>query len=90
MLSATTGDYPTGEFTIKITGAEAVARNENSDQIVRLPASSKPREVTFSSHWEAKVSVGIWITVLCLIASLIALIWGLAGAWSRRRSGAAG
>jgi len=76
----------TGPYFVDISGAEAVARNPESDQIVRLPASSKPREVTFSSHWESKVSVGIWITVLCLAASLIALIWGLAGAWTRRRS----
>ncbi len=75
----------TGPYFVDITGAEAVARNANSDQIVRLPASSKPREVTFSSHWETKVTVGIWISVICLAAGLIALIWGLAGAWTGRR-----
>jgi hypothetical protein len=69
----------TGPYFVDIDGAEAVARNENSDQIVRLPASSRPREVTFSSHWESKITVGIWITVLCLAISAIALIWGLAG-----------
>ncbi len=69
----------TGPYFVKITGAEAVARNENSDQIVRLPASSKPREVTFATHLEPEAKVGIWITVLSLGIGAIALIWGLAG-----------
>jgi hypothetical protein len=69
----------TGPYFVKITGAEAVARNENSDQIVRLPASSKPREVTFATHLEPEAKVGIWITVLSLAIAAIALIWGLAG-----------
>jgi hypothetical protein len=76
----------TGPYFVKITGAEAVARNENSDQIVRLPASNKPREVTFASHWGTEVTVAIWITVISLVIGAIALIWGLAGVdWSRLR-----
>jgi hypothetical protein len=76
----------TGPYFVKITGAEAVARNENSDQIVRLPASSKPREVTFASHWGTEVTVAIWITVISLVIGAIALIWGLAGVdWPRLR-----
>ncbi len=80
----------TGSYFVSIEGAEAVARNENSDQIVRLPASTKPRKVTFSSHWGAEVTAGIWITVICLAIALLALIWGLAGLdWRslRRRAG---
>jgi hypothetical protein len=81
----------TGPYFVKVTGAEAVARNENSDQIVRLPASSKPRQVTFSSHWEAKVTVGIWITAISLVIAAIALIWGLAGLdWRRLRRRSSG
>jgi hypothetical protein len=76
----------TGPYFVKITGAEAVARNENSDQIIRLPASNEPREVTFASHWGAEVTAGIWITVISLVIAAIALIWGLAGLdWSRLR-----
>ncbi|MBS1675772.1 MAG: hypothetical protein JST08_00155 [Actinobacteria bacterium] len=76
----------TGPYFVKITGAEAVARNGNSDQIVRLPASDKPREVTFAGHWDTGVTVGIWITVISLAIAAIALIWGLARLdWSRLR-----
>jgi hypothetical protein len=76
----------TGPYFVKITGAEPVARNENSDQIVRVPASDEPREVTFATHWETKVTVGIWSTVISLAIGAIALIWGLAGLdWSRLR-----
>ena len=70
---------PSMEWDVQPLGAEAVARNENSDQIVRLPASSKPREVTFSTHLEPEAKVGIWISVLSLAIAAIALIWGLAG-----------
>ncbi len=69
----------TGPYFVKITGAEAVARNENSDQIVRVPASDKPREITFATHWGTEVTAGIWITVISLVVGAIALIWGLAG-----------
>jgi hypothetical protein len=69
----------TGPYFVKVDGAEVVGRDGGGHQIIRLPASRQPREVTFSSHWETKVQLGIWITVLCLAASLIALIWGLAG-----------
>jgi hypothetical protein len=68
-----------GPYFVKISGAEVVGRDGLSHQIIRLPASSQPRTVTFSSHWGTAVQLGIWITVLCLAASLIALIWGLAG-----------
>lgn len=79
----------TGPYFVTITGAEAVARTENSDQIVRLSASRQPREVTFSTHLEPEAKVGIWITLISLAIAAIALIWGLAGLdWSRlpRRS----
>jgi hypothetical protein len=80
-------DVVTGPYFVRINGAEVVGRNENTDQVIRLPASSKPREVTFSSHWGAEVTLGIWITVICLAAAAIALIWGLAGVDWRRSSG---
>jgi hypothetical protein len=71
-------DVVTGPYFVKVSGAEVVGRDATSHQVIRLPASKQPREVTFSSHWESKVQLGIWITVLCLAASLIALAWGLA------------
>jgi hypothetical protein len=78
----------TGPYFVKISGAEVVGRDGGSHQIVRIPASKTPREVTFSSHWNTTVQLGIWITVLCLAASLIALIWGLAGLnWRGLRRG---
>lgn len=81
----------TGPYFVTISGAEAVARNENSDQIVRLPASDQPREVTFSTHLEPEAKVGIWITLASLLIAAIAFLWGLAGLdWRRLRRRSSG
>ncbi|MET0557120.1 MAG: hypothetical protein ABW065_00400 [Solirubrobacterales bacterium] len=66
----------TGTYFVSVEGAKPVGRQE-VDMVVRLPASREPRQVTFSSHHEPAVTVGIWITVAALLASAVALIWGL-------------
>ncbi|HVY96308.1 MAG TPA: hypothetical protein VHA54_05040, partial [Solirubrobacterales bacterium] len=55
----------TGTYFVAVKGAEPVGRQE-VDMVVRLPASKHPRQVTFSSHHEPAVTVGIWITVAAL------------------------
>ncbi|HET9184976.1 MAG TPA: hypothetical protein VFN82_02440, partial [Solirubrobacterales bacterium] len=56
--------------------------------VVRLPASERAREVTFSQSWGTGISIGRWISLIAIAEALIAsAICGFA--WLRGRRAAA-
>lgn len=64
----------TGDYLVDVEGARPVGRSEAGQMIVRLPASPRrPRTVVVSGEDSATVVISRWISVISLLAALVAL-----------------
>ncbi|HET7121321.1 MAG TPA: hypothetical protein VFI17_08750 [Solirubrobacterales bacterium] len=61
----------TWTYLVDVKGADPVGITSEGNMVVRLPASDRPRPVTFSQHWEAPVTVGRWISLLAIVEVLL-------------------
>jgi hypothetical protein len=78
----------TWTYFVSVEGATPIGVTRKGKMVVRLPASERAREVTFSQSWGTGISIGRWISLIAIAEALIAsAICGFA--WLRGRRGAA-
>lgn len=64
----------TGPYLVELSGARAVGRTPESEMVVALPASERPREVEVEAGREPAVVVAGWVSVFSLIAAALGAV----------------
>lgn len=64
----------TGPYLVELSGARAVGRTAESEMVVALPASERPREVEVEAGREPAVVAAGWVSVFSLIAAAVGAV----------------
>ncbi|HEX7294033.1 MAG TPA: hypothetical protein VF259_05780, partial [Solirubrobacterales bacterium] len=64
----------TGPYMVELSGARPVGRTPESEMVVALPASERPREVEVEAGREPAVVAAGWLSIVSLIAAALGAV----------------